>query len=185
MSSSSLSIRPATEADIPVIARLHIEGWKAAYGGMVNQSYLDSLSVPQRINDWQGWMSSGESETLLAEVGGMPAGFITYGRTKTAPPGSSPIRPSHAAEIYALYLDGSFWRQGIGTVLLRKAAENLASRKQKSLCLWVLEGNDRGLSFYEKMGGQRLGKKVIEIGGSNVKEVCIGWKDTSNLVPSK
>lgn len=176
-------IRLATEADIPAIARLHIEGWKAAYGGLVDQPYLDSLSLDKRINDWTGWMSSGESETLIAERDGQPVGFITSGRTKTPPPGSSPIRPTHSAEIYALYLHSDVWRQGIGGELIRKAAENLKNRKHSTLCLWVLEGNDRAKRFYEKMGGQRIGKKMVEIGPSNLKEICYGWKDISNLVP--
>ena len=177
-------IRLATEQDIPTIARLHIEGWKAAYGGLVDQAYLDSLSVDQRINDWTGWMGSGESTTLIAEKAGQPAGFVTYGRTKTPPPGSSNIRPTHGSEIYALYLLPGFWRQGIGAALLRQAAANLRENKQKTLCLWVLDGNGRAKSFYEKMGGQRIGKKMIEIGPSQLKEICYGWRDTSELVPS-
>jgi hypothetical protein len=175
-------IRLATTEDIPSIARLHIEGWKAAYGGLVDQAYLDSLSVEQRIKDWQGWMTAGESETLLAERDGQPAGFITYGRTKTAPPGSSNIRPTHSAEIYALYLHPDHWRHGIGQELLRLAAANLKKKKHSSLCLWVMDGNARAKSFYEKMGGQRIGKKMVEVGPSTLKELCYGWKETTNLV---
>lgn len=185
MVSSSLTLRLATEEDIPAIARLHIEGWKAAYGGLVDQAYLDSLDLQQRINDWQGWMSSGESETFLAEKGGQAAGFITLGRTKTPPPGSSPIRPSHSVEIYALYLDSTFWRQGVGTALLQRAAVSLKEKKHKTLCLWVLDGNVRATGFYEKMGGQRIGKKMVEIGPNTVREVCYGWRDTGILIPAK
>jgi hypothetical protein len=32
------------------------------------------------------------------------------------------------------------------------------------------------------MGGQRIGKKVVEIGGRNVKEACFGWRDTAPLI---
>lgn len=176
-------IRLATTADIPAIARLHIEGWQAAYGGLVDQTHLDSLSLDKRINDWTGWMSSGETETLLAEHDGRAIGWIAYGRTKTPPPGSSPIRPTHSAEIYGLYLHPDVWRQGVGGDLLRKAAENLKNKKHSTLCLWVLEGNKRGVSFYEKMGGQRIGKKMIEIGPSSLKEICFGWRSLSDLVP--
>lgn len=176
-------IRVATTADIPIIAGLHIEGWKAAYGGLVDQAYLDGLSLDKRINDWTGWMSSGETEVLLAQRDGQPAGWIAYGRTQTPPPGSSPIRPTHSAEIYGIYLHPDYWRQGIGGELLSKAAENLKNRKHVTLCLWVLEGNKRGVSFYEKMGGQRIGKKMVTIGPSNLREICYGWRDISNLVP--
>lgn len=177
-------IHLATIEDIPSIARLHIEGWQGAYGGLIDQAHLDSLRVDDRIRDWQGWMESGETTVLIAERDGQAAGWIAYGRTKSAPPGSSNIRPTHSAEIYGLYLHPSVWRQGIGSQLLRQAAENLRAAKHKSLCLWVLDGNKRAKSFYEKMGGQKIGNHMITIGPNTLKEVCYGWRDTSVLVPS-
>lgn len=177
-----MQIRKATEADINALASIHIEGWQAAYGGLVDQHYLDSLSLEARQADWQGWMASGESETLLAEVDGAPAGFITYGRTKTAPPGDSKIRPLYPAEIYALYLLPAIWRQGIGSALLRAAAHNIKAQKMNGLCLWVLDGNSRAKSFYEKTYGQRVGKKEIMIGPNRLKELCYGWRDVKLLI---
>ena len=177
-----LTIRPATPSDIPTIASLHIEGWKGAYGGIVDQGYKDSLTVEQRINDWTGWMANMESEVFLAEVSGTPAGFVVTGRTKTPPPGSSPIRPSHSGEIYALYLAPPFWRQGVGTALIKHGAQHLKTQKHSAICLWVLDKNVRAKSFYEKMGGQKLGGLMISIGPSNLKEVCYGWKDSVVLL---
>ena len=177
----TITIRKATEADIPTIAALHVEGWKGAYGGIVDQAYLDGLTVEKRIADWKGWLAAGESEVFIAEADGVPAGFVVTGRTKTPPPGSSPIRPSHSGEVYALYLHPDYWRRGIGTDLLKAAARNLKEKKHSTLCLWVLEANQRARAFYEKMGGQKLGGKMIEIGPSSLKEVCYGWRDTSNL----
>ena len=174
-------ILKATQDDIPDIAALHIGGWKAAYGGLVDQGYLDSLSVEKRTEDWQGWMAAGESDTLIAEKDGKAVGFITTGRTKTPPPGSSIIRPLYSAEIYALYLDPSVWRQGVGTALLKQAARDLKDQKHSSLCLWVLDGNGRAKGFYEKMGGQKVGSKMVEIGPSKLKEACYGWRDTAAL----
>lgn len=174
-------IRPATTDDIPTIAALHIEGWKGAYGGIVDQAYLDSLTVEKRITDWTTWMASGESDVFIAELDGRPAGFAVTGRTKTPPPGSSPIRPSHSGEIYALYLHPDFWRQGVGTALIKHAARHLKEHKHSTICLWVLDGNVRAKAFYEKMGGQKIGNKMIEIGPSKLKEVCYGWKDTAAL----
>lgn len=177
----TLNIRNASESDIPAIARLHVEGWKGAYGGIVNQAYLDALSVDQRIANWTDWMASGESTVFIADWDGTPAGFVTIGRTKTPPPGSSPIRPSHSGEIYALYLTPEHWRQGIGTALLKHAARELKDRKHGAICLWVLDANTRARGFYEKMGGQKLGGKMVDIGPDSLKEVCYGWRDTAAL----
>lgn len=174
-------IRPATIDDVPSIAALHVAGWQGAYGGIVDQAYLDSLSIEQRKADWQKWLASGETTVFIAEKDGRPGGFIAYGRTKTPPPGSSNIRPTHSAEIYGLYLHPDFWRQGMGRALLQAAAVDLRDKKHKSLCLWVLDGNARGKSFYESMGGQRIGKHMITIGPDDLKEICYGWRDTAPL----
>lgn len=180
-----MEIRIAGEIDIPAIAVIHVAGWQAAYGGLVDQAYLDSLSVDQRAADWRGWMDSGESETLIAEIDGKPAGFVTYGRTKTAPPGDSKIRPQYPAEIYALYLLPEIWRQGVGTALIRAAAQNLKAKKMGAFCLWVLDGNHRAKSFYEKTYGQRIGKKMITIGPNDLKEVCYGWRDVNKILQAE
>lgn len=177
----TISIRTATTDDIPTIAALHIDGWKGAYGGIVDQGYLDSLTVEKRIEDWKGWLATEESTVFIADDDGKPAGFVVIGRTKTPPPGSSPIRPSHSGEVYALYLNPDHWRKGIGTMLIKHAARELKARKHSTLCLWVLDGNSRAKGFYEAMGGQKLGSKMIEIGPSNLKEICYGWRDTSAL----
>jgi ribosomal protein S18 acetylase RimI-like enzyme len=178
----TIMIRPASENDIPTIAALHVAGWTGAYGGLVDQAYLDSLTVEKRIEDWTSWLKSGESKVFLADDGGVPAGFVVIGRTKTPPPGSSPIRPSHSGEVYALYLHPDYWRRGIGRALLRHAATELKALKHSAICLWVLDGNQRGKAFYQAMGGQKLGSKMIEIGPSSLKEICYGWRDVSALI---
>jgi hypothetical protein len=64
---------------------------------------------------------------------------------------------------------------------MRGAAQSLAALKHKSLCLWVLEKNERAANFYKKLGGERCGKKDIEIGPTTAREICFGWRDTARL----
>ena len=123
--------------------------------------------------------------TLLArDADGKAAGFVGFGRLKTPPPGSSPIRPLYSAEIYALYILPEYWRQGLGRSLMREAALALKDMKHKSLCLWTLEGNRRGNDFYKALGGQRIGKKQVEIGGRTLTDAAWGWRDTGVLASS-
>lgn len=177
-----MNIRTASQADIPAIAQIHVAGWQGAYGGLVDQAYLDSLSAEERGKSWQTIMEAGESTTLLAEAQDGATGFISWGRTKTPPPGDSKIRPQYPAEIYALYLLPDYWRQGIGRALMARAAQAVQAQKLNGLCLWVLDGNTRAKSFYEKIGGQRIGKRMIEIGPSRLKEVCYGWRAVKSLI---
>lgn len=176
-----MNIRPATSDDIPAIARLHVEGWKGAYGGIINQGYLDSLTIPEREEQWRAWFDPENAPLFIAMDSNAPAGFVSCGKLRTPPPGSSPIRPLYSAEIYALYLLPDYYRRGIGRALMREAAQALSEKRHKSLCLWVLEKNERGCAFYKALGGERCGKKDVSFGPTTAREVCFGWRDSSVL----
>lgn len=178
----SLEIRDATKDDITDIATIHVAGWQGAYGGIVDQAYLDSMTIESRIEQWTNHFNAGETNAKIALVSGNVAGFVDCGSLKTPPPGTSKIRPLYSSEIYALYLKPEFFRQGVGTALIKNAAADLKEKKHQSMCLWVLKDNKRACSFYDAMGAQRIGKKMIEIGPTKAKEVCYGWRDIEEVL---
>lgn len=178
-----ITIRHAAQDDVPVIADLHVRGWQGAYGGIIDQEYLDSLTQETREEQWAEWLL--DNTTLIAYDGDTPAGFIAFGKVQTAPPGQSSVRPLYVSEIYGIYVLPEFYRHGIGRALMREAAALLKAEKKTSLCLWVLDKNERGKKFYEAMGGQRIGKHTIEIGPTKAKEICYGWRDTSALISAE
>jgi GNAT superfamily N-acetyltransferase len=180
-----ITLSPAVTADIPDLARIHIAGWKATYDGLVDPDFLNALSVEKREKDWEGWLAAGDSTVLIARQDGAAAGFISVGRMRTPPPGSSHIRPTYSAEVYAIYLLSEFWRQGVGRALMHAAAAELKTQKHSSLCLWVIEQNTRAKSFYDHLSGQKIGKKKAEIGSRTLTEICYGWRDTSVLLNPK
>ncbi len=174
-----LTIRSCTPADAADLAHIHVEGWRASYGGLVEQSFLDALDQDKRAADWVKWLGDGTESFIAYDDAGHPAGFIAFNKLMTPPPGMSPVRPLYTSEILALYILPDYWRQGLGKQLMKKAVERLKERKHKSLCLWVLEKNARGNAFYKALGGQRCGKKDVTIGNQKLTDVCYGWRDTS------
>lgn len=174
-----MDIRPAIIADAADLAHIHIEGWRASYGGLVEQSFLDALDKDKRQADWVKWLGEGTESLIAHDETDKPAGFIAFNKLMTPPPGMSPIRPLYTSEILAIYILPDYWRQGLGKKLMKAAAERLKERKHKSLCLWVLEKNARGNAFYKALGGQRCGKKDVTIGNQKLTDVCYGWRDTS------
>ncbi len=178
----TLAIREATKSDIPDIAKIHVAGWHGAYGGIVDPDYIESKTVENRIETWSDIFQKDESKILLAQIEGQSVGFLSYGALKTPPAGMSKIRPLYSSEIYALYLLPEFYRQGIGTALIKTSVESLKEQKHQSMCLWVLKDNKRGCSFYDSIKGQRVGKKILEMGRTNVKEVCYAWRDINDIL---
>lgn len=178
----TISIQKATSADIPAIAQIHVSGWQGAYGGILDQGYIESKTYENRVHQWTDIFKNQEGDTLIASLNGQVVGFISYGALRTAPPGTSKIRPAYSSEIYALYLLPEFFRQGVGSALIKKAVEDLIMQKHKSLCLWVLDKNKRACGFYEACVGQRVGKKMVEFGPTKAKEVCYGWRDITEIL---
>jgi GNAT superfamily N-acetyltransferase len=177
-----MQITPATLADINDLALIHVEGWRASYAGLVDPAFLAGLDAAAYAANWKTWLEGGETNALIArDKNGNPAGFISFGRLRTPIPGMSPIRPLYSAEIYALYILPAFWRAGLGRQLMAAGAAALRDRKHKSVCLWVLDGNKRAVSFYKALGGQRCGTKRIEIAGRLLPEIAFGWRDTTIL----
>lgn len=48
----AIRIRRATLADCPAIAQVQVEGWRTTYRGVVDDDYLESLSVTDRTQKW-------------------------------------------------------------------------------------------------------------------------------------
>lgn len=174
-----LNIRLASAADANDLAHIHVEGWRASYAGLVDQAFLDGLDKEKRAADWVKWLGEGTEALIAHDDADNPAGFISFNRLMTPPPGMSPVRPLYTSEILAIYILPDYWRQGLGKQLMRAAAARLKEKKHKSLCLWVLEKNARGNAFYKALGGQRCGKKDVTIGNQKLVDVCYGWRDTS------
>lgn len=181
---ASLTIRPATSDDIADLARIHLCSKQKAYSGSVDEAYLQSLTQQDFEAMWSNYLNADDASQCIACIDDMPVGFISFGRLRTPPPGTSRIRPLYAAEIFAIYLHPDYWQQGIGQKLMLHAVSLLGDQKLKSLCLWVIDGNKNAQKFYDALGGQRIGKRNIEVGPSKVKELCYGWRDT-NLILSK
>ena len=49
------------------------------------------------------------------------------------------------------------------------------------LITWVLEDN-ASCRFYERLGGERLGSKTVEIADMSLRAIAYGWPDASVLL---
>ena len=178
----TVSIRNMTQDDVSAVANIHVKGWQEAYGGIVDADYLSNLSVSEKEESWTLWLQDEGVHHIVAEQDNKVLGFLSVGPLRTLPPGMSPIRPLYATEIYAVYLDPDYYRQGIGRTLFSEAAKRIVEMKQQSTCLWVMDKNERGNRFYKALGGERCGKNFVEVGPSKIKDVCYGWRDIKSFI---
>jgi GNAT superfamily N-acetyltransferase len=73
--------------------------------------------------------------------------------------------PQLEIQLFALYVRAAWWGTGIGHALFVSAVGD------RSACLWVLEGNDRVIRFYERQGFRFDGAGEDEPYGRRVRMV--------------
>lgn len=166
-------IREAVAEDAEGVARVHVDTWRTTYRGIVPQAHLDALSHEKRTAGWRASFTSAEHRrtkfTLVAEEGGRIIGFAAGGTNRLTP-------SDYPAELYAIYLDPSRQRAGIGRRLTTDLAGRFLTQGWRSMLVWVLAANP-SRAFYERLGGRPAGSKTIEIGGATLGEVAYGWPD--------
>jgi L-amino acid N-acyltransferase YncA len=170
-------IREATAADIPKIARVHVDSWRTTYAGIVPAIFLASMSYEDFEARWYGWMGDpgGHGIFYVAELpSGRIVGFASGG------PRREEQYPEYEGELFAAYLLREHQRKGLGRRLIGAVAQGLAAKGRHSMLAWVLAENP-SRPFYEAMGGKLLGTQEIEIGGATLEEVAYGWDGAQKL----
>ena len=159
-------LRGATPDDATEVASVHVRTWQVAYRGLMPDEYLDALRPEDRAKRYTfGSSDPLQPATIVAVDEGAIRGFATTGPALSTDGHSS-------GELYALYVDPSSWRLGIGRALIAAAREHLRSQGFTEACLWVLVGNDRAERFYRADGWVSDGtRRVADVHGLMVNEV--------------
>jgi GNAT superfamily N-acetyltransferase len=146
-------VRSPEISDAQQIARAKNDSWRDAYRGLLPDSILDALDDARATTQWAHWLRDGyENAGLPAEIrvatNGAQAvvGVSAFGADRDVPD------DAHRGELWVLYVAPSHWGRGYGYALLRDAEQALAVTGRHDLSLWVLEGNDRAIRFYEREG---------------------------------
>ncbi len=159
---SSPLIREAEPGDAGGMARVHVASWQAAYPGLIDQEFLDSLDIEDRTQSWARILRQPRGTVLLAEAEGVVIGFCAIG----------PAIDQGWGEVFAIYLDPARWGKGVGRDLLAAGEGALAEWGYRRALLWVLARNTRARAFYERQGwapGKPI--RIEAIGGVDVTEV--------------
>jgi len=165
-----VEVRKARVSDAPDIAGIHVRAWQLAYRGVLSDQLLDGLSVAERASSWRELLSASDDRwlTLVAESSRGLAGFCSV-----AMPSRDERVTDVAAEVRALYVDPSQWRQGVGSAMLARALNELIELGSREVVLWVLPENHSALAFYRRFGfkvedeverrEERSGRPVIRL----------------------
>lgn len=179
----ALTIRPAAPNDAQAVARIRVLGWRFAYQGLISQDYLDSLSIaedtermcgylsqlpqnlpPNNLASVQGPNDAEKRSFMLAVRDDAVLGFCHFSAAPNNAdrPGRATPGGEMVGRLHSLYIDPDALGQGIGHALMSQALSTFAVWGCERAYLWVLEGNSRAVSFYERQGWQLTGDTKVD-----------------------
>ena len=127
-----------TPEEIRGKAYVHWKAWHQVYPGLVDQRYLDRLTLEKCEQIAFNWPDG----LLVAKDGDRVVGFVGYGHRDGD--------PEQLGEVFAIYILEEYYGRGVGRMLMERALEQL--KKYPQICLWTLKENKRAIRFYQKCG---------------------------------
>ena len=169
-------IRPARVEDADTIARLHVDGWRETYAGIIPQNVLDGLDVTEKSKMWTKALASPDLDAFVGGAGESALTGFACARERTNVP------ETFDGEFQAIYVLKAGQGIGLGRGLMAEMARALATRGFRSAALRVARQNAPARAFYAHLGGVEAGEGVHQIGTISIDEVIFGWSDISVLL---
>lgn len=144
-----VTIRPLGSHETEAALRMKNQGWRQAYRGKLSDDILDRLddSIEDIAEAWrQGFDESGSVPLVAVDDDGAIVGIAAGGeaRGEDAPTD---------LELFMIYVLEEHYGTGLGKALTDAAIGDAAA------CVWVLDGNERAIAFYRKLGFEADGAR--------------------------
>ena len=164
-------IRKAIKTDSYNIANLIASSWQTAYKGLIEDKFLNSLSVEVMAQNWErNILNQDENDNIfVCEENNKILGVIRFGKP-------SDNSETYNSEIHALYVEPSLKGKGIGTKLFEFAKKYFIEKNTTNMIIWCLKNNLPSIKFYEKMGGSIASTRKAIVHNIEVEEVGFSYK---------
>jgi GNAT superfamily N-acetyltransferase len=156
----TLAIRPATRADLPLIAEFIRD--LAEYERLSHEVRFDEAKLGENLFGPRPY-----AEVVIGEIDGTPQGFALFFHNFSTFEG----RPG-------IYLEDLFVRpeargSGLGKALLAHLAQLCVTRDCARLEWWVLDWNAPSIGFYKSLGAKMMDEwTVMRVDGEALKRLA-------------
>ncbi len=139
---NNLIIRKATIDDAEGKGYVHYKSWMETYTGLFPDDVMAKVTLDRSVK-----MAREHPEnTYVAMLNNKIVGFACYLESRDED-------LKNAGEIMAIYVLNEYKNRGIGRALMKACYEELSN--YDVIILWVLESNQKAISFYESEGFER------------------------------
>lgn len=163
----SFLLRQAITSDAKGIARVRVVTWQSTYLGLIPDFFLQNLNLEQSTVNWAKRLESSvqSGKTIVAEIDGTIVGYIGIGVSRD-------LDASDVGELYTIYVDPEHQGKGVGSALIREGIKFLKSISFNKATLWVFDGNERAIKYYETHGWNPTGmSKLDKLGDFELLEI--------------
>ena len=168
MAIENIEIRAATAEDIPSIGSIVSRSWLNTFNGLLPPEFLVSITAEGQRNRHERNFALKGLYYRVAVVSDRVVGFASWGPSRDA-------SLSTQRELYAIYLEPSFERQGIGSLLFKTVISDVAKAGFQSIGLTALSVNPN-LQFYLRLGGEEFEAKPLTLGCVRYEQIGFRWK---------
>lgn len=170
-----MKIRPARQLDACGIARVYVQTWQDTYRGILPDGYLDAMTVRGSERSFFQDLQNSRVISFVAEkTANKIVGFITGGD-------ASQRDWIYSGEIYTLYVQKDYQRQGVGLKLVSALAKQLNRLGVYAMQVRVLKQNPNR-RFYEYLNGIALCTQRLLFAGTILDAVVYGWISTDLIL---
>ena len=142
---TDILIREAEKTDVKAMAEVVSSSWKAAYSELISEDDMKLFAnVERREKIFKAGFEKGKLFYIML-CGGEVKGVCLAERYEKE-------GFSDTAEIDQFYLAPSVIGKGLGSRLMEYILKKLSDKGFKQVVLFVMEGNERAVRFYERNG---------------------------------
>jgi diamine N-acetyltransferase len=157
---------PGDEATLSLVGQAT---FLEAFAGVISgQDILAHCRKQHAVDKYVAWLGDAASAVWLAEAepGRAPVGYLVL----TTPDLPLPDLGPADAEVKRIYLLHRFQGQGVGRLLMDAAQAHAAAIGIKRLLLGVYSKNTAAITFYEKLGYAKVGRRSFRVGENTYED---------------
>ena len=164
-----VGIRSATLADVPAIARVHVDGWRETYPGLIPDAVLAALTYEERESLWTDTIARAQACVFVAHIENAIVAFASGGPNR-----DEAYVGTYPGELYSIYVLQRFHGHGIGRRLFEAVHDWLRAHELEKFILWTVAANP-ACAFYQRMGGTLIVTQPADIRGARIFESGYAW----------
>lgn len=159
---AKLILRPAEMQDVPALAYIQTQAWKAAFGDILaSETLAQATNTAEAETMYRYVLEHHLAHVFIQYVDGAPQGIAAWSANRDH-------LGSDTAELICIHSLPQFWGHGYASHVMEHLVNQVRAAGYTRLVLWVFEANLRARAFYEKHGFEQSARSKDTLGAKEV-----------------